>query len=166
MMKKKEHFFFACVLFPIMDSQCVVFSLSLYLCRREMFVWQTNASILLTPLEDRLKSKRTRTITMKSLRNLLYLVHRTNVLDSSQIKREWGGERERRRRKKSYACIFLTIMPLIAFERQCRCVCERDPLPWQEAVTRSVAANETAIKCACSHFRRQSSRMHTYLVLM
>jgi hypothetical protein len=102
-----------------------------------------------------IKCNRTRTIGMKSLRNLLYLVHRTNVVDSSRIKRE------KKKKRCLYLSIYRTLMPLIEFERQC--VCERDPLPWQEAVTRSAAANETAIKRACSHFRRQNLRVCTYV---
>jgi hypothetical protein len=164
MRKKKRKLFplFSCFLFQLRIVSPSILSLSLYLSLPKRNVCVTNKCKHLAYASIRsIKCNRTRTIAMKSLRNLLYLVHRTNVVDSSQIKRE--REKEKR---CLYSSIFLTIMPLIAFERQCRCVCERDPLPWQDAVTRSVAANETAIKCACSHFRRQSSRMHTYLVLM
>jgi hypothetical protein len=97
-----------------------------------------------------IKCNRTRIIDMKSLRNLFHLVHRANMVDSSQIKRE---------KEMNDACFSLilvfTIITLIVYKEWC--VCERDPLPWQDAVTRSVVANEAAIKCTCSHFRRQSS---------
>ena len=110
-----------------------------------MFGWQT--------AHTRAKILRTRMIDRESLRNLFYLLRRTNVLDSSRIKRrrkEWGLSLPHSLAR----CVCLTITALIAFEHRC----ERDPLPWQDAVTRSVAANESAIKGACSHFRRQNLR--------
>jgi len=99
-----------------------------------------------------IKCNRTRITDMKSLRNLFYLVHRTNVVDSSRIKK-------RKKKKNDNGCFSpfpsFTIITLIMFEQ--RCICEWDPLPWQDAVTRSVTTNETAIKCICSYFCLQSS---------
>jgi len=106
MEKKRKLFpFFACFLFQLRIFRLSVLSLSIYPCRKEMFVWQTNASILLYASIRSIKCNRTRTIAMKSLRNLLYLVHRTNVVDSRQIKRE----RERKKNLSLYLSYYYAI---------------------------------------------------------
>ena len=48
----------------------------------------------------------------------------------------------------------------IVFEQWHRC--RRDPLPWQNAVRRSVITNETTIKRTCTHFCLQSADIHTH----
>jgi hypothetical protein len=112
-----------------------------------MFVWQTSEKYLASTFVRSIKCNRTRITGMKSLRNLFYLVHRTNVVDSSWIKTQNSGRKKRRRRKMMMsAFLLLTIRTLIVCEITIDRY-ERDHLPWQDAVTRSVLTNEIAIRC-------------------
>ncbi len=131
-----------------------MFFFSLWHDRLEMFVWQTYESILLIHWQDRLN------VTEHALQawNL------SGTCSISFIELMWLiqaelKEREREKKNDDDACFslipFFTIITLIVFEQ--RCICERDPLPWQDAVTRSVIVNETAIKRTCSYFCLQSS---------
>jgi len=90
--KNFSFFFFGVFVNLITHSSHVLFLLMTWPTRN---VCVTNIwKYLAYTLARSIKCNRTRITSMKSLRNLFHLVHRTNVVDSSRIKRERKREKE------------------------------------------------------------------------